>query len=324
MTRILAADIGGTKTLLQLSEFAGGEFRVLAEQRFASVDYQHFDMLLNEFLEQLDGPAPEHSCFAVAGPISDRGSRAKVTNLPWLLERDRLSDRFDLGRLTLINDFHAVAVGIDSLRQDEWITLQQGRPQPQTAQLVIGAGTGLGVAQRIWQGDRYQILASEAGHAGFAPGGQLQLELLAFLAAENPLVSREQILSGSGLVNIYRFLCHYHGHRCRELDAAEISRLASAVSDSDSKICAAAMALFFESYGSECGNLALATLPYAGIFIAGGIAAKNIALLQSSAFVSAFNHKSKMQAILATLPIHVISNEAVGLQGARLQASRGC
>lgn len=323
MTMILAADIGGTKTLLQLGEVRGKRYRVSNEQRFDSQAYGKFDEVLGKFLGAAGQPPIQRACFAVAGPVAGDGSGANVTNLPWTLDSRKLMKHFNINRLTLINDFHAVAAGIDTLSNNDVVTLQRGKPQRHGAQLVIGAGTGLGVAQRFWSGYAYQVQAAEAGHAGFAPANKQQRRLLEFLAKDHACVSREHVLSGQGIVAIYRYLCQQSQQMCQTLiDPAQISLIASSPDADEHKVCQETLALFFEIYGSECGNLALTTLPYGGVYIAGGVAAKNLETLKASAFVDAFSNKNKMARLLSTMPIHVIKDESIGLNGALYLASQ--
>lgn len=323
MTRILAADIGGTKTLLQLSEIRNRRFNVINERRFDSQAYPQFDAVVSEFLGKEAGMTIESACFAVAGPIAGDGGSANVTNLPWTLDRRKLTKRFNISRLALVNDFHAIAVGIDTLSDRDVITLQKGQPQEHGPQLVVGAGTGLGVAQRFWSGNGYHVQPSEAGHAGFAPTNDQQYRLQEFLAKDHSCISREHVLSGQGMVTIYRFLCQQNQQMCQTLiDPAQISLIASSPDADEHNICQETLALFFEIYGSETGNLALSTLPYGGVFIAGGIAAKNLGALKASAFVDAFRNKSKMTALLTSMPIHVIKDESIGLHGALYIAGR--
>ena len=317
MTAILAADIGGTKTLLQLSEYDDGEYHLLHECRFMSQDYDSFDAVLNTFLQQAGNPRIDQACFAIAGPIAADGASATVTNLPWTLDREHLRSDHGFDGVQLINDFHAVAAALDGMNEDELLTLQPGQAEEHAPQLVVGAGTGLGVALRIWNGRHYQIVATEAGHAGFAPADPRQRRLLDSVAARHAVVSREHLLSGNGLVTIYRFICQEQRIPAQEHGADVISRLAA----EGDQICADSLALFFDIYGSECANLALIALPFGGIYIAGGIAAKNIDALLHSDFVQAFCNKSKMQHLLERMPIHVITNESVGLLGARRLAS---
>jgi glucokinase len=323
MTRILAADIGGTKTLLQLGEVRGNRYRVSYERRYDSQAFPTFDDVLSNFLDAAALQSIQSACFAVAGPIANNGSSANVTNLPWTLDCRKLMKRFNINRLTLVNDFHAVAVGIETLSESDVLTLQQGQPQKHGAQLVVGAGTGLGVAQRFWSGYAYQVQAAEAGHAGFAPATEQQRQLLGFLAKDHPCVSREHVLSGQGMVMIYRFLCQQGKQMCQTLiDPAQISLIANRPDADEHRVCQETLALFFEIYGSECGNLALTTLPYGGVYIAGGIAAKNLEAMKASTFVDAFRNKNKMGKLLMTIPIHVIRDEMIGLNGALYLASQ--
>ncbi len=323
MSKILAADIGGTKTLLQITHFNKGDFDILAEQRYDSSAYQTFDQMLYEFIGNSEHTDIASACLAVAGPITTNGKTAYVTNLPWQIEQKKIQKQFSIIKVSLINDFHAVALGIDTLHTNEIISLQKGQLQQRGNQLIVGAGTGLGVAQRFWKTHGYQIQSTESGHAGFAPANETQQALLEFLAKDTSTVSREHILSGQGLIRIYRFICQHHGHMCQTLvDAGQLSQVANDPDNEDYKTSNEVFDLFFEVYGSEVGNLALTTLPFGGIYIAGGIAAKNIEALQRSKFIEAFGQKSKMAKLLELIPIHVITNEQVGLNGARLLASQ--
>lgn len=317
MTKILAADIGGTKTLIQLSELNNGQYHLLHEQRFSSQDYHSFIDMFSVFKKEAKLKTIDYACLGIAGPITNNGKTAQVTNLPWLLESDALCKIFSLKNISLINDFHAIALGIDSLTKDELLTLQTGVSQQHKPQLIVGAGTGLGVAVRLWNGSQYQVLASEAGHAGFSPANEQQRQLLNFLTAREDLVSRENVLSGQGLVNIYQFIGAQQENTADDLGAPQISQHAQQGDDRSLK----ALMLFFEIYGSECGNLALTTLPYSGLYLAGGIVAKNITTLKQSEFLNAFSNKGKMHTLLSNIPIHVIKNESVGLLGARWRAS---
>ena len=116
----------------------------------------------------------ERACLGIAGPVD--GRRMAVTNFPWAIDADSLEAILG-APVALANDFVAAAHGIDVLGPDDFATLQAGEPEPRAPQLVIGAGTGLGVAYRVWQGDRYTVIGGEGGHAGFAPADERQAEL---------------------------------------------------------------------------------------------------------------------------------------------------
>ncbi len=199
---ILGGDLGGTKTLLALAEQQDGRFRVVREQRFASQDYPSFDTLLTGFLA--DAPPIDAACFGVAGPTD--GKTAKLTYLPWQLSTARLSRQFGIGCVTLVNDFAAAAHGLDLIEPAQIRTLHAGQPVARAPRVVLGAGTGLGVAGMVWDGNRYRVIAGEGGHIGFAPQTAQQGELWHWLLEQNGRVTTEDIVSGPGLARIYAFL----------------------------------------------------------------------------------------------------------------------
>lgn len=329
MTRILAADIGGTKTLLQLSD-VGDETQIVSEKRYRSQDFARFSDLLDDFLsEQVarQNRAIDRVCFAVAGPLAEDGQTAKVTNLPWHLDSRTLAEQLSCASVRLINDFEAVGYGVGTLGNNDLETVQAGLPVTDGLQLVIGAGTGLGVAQRI-TAPSLQVIASEAGHSDFAPADTLQRALLDYLGRQMTHVSWECVLSGSGLVNIYHFLRDTGHHEESPLvrqamagqdAAAVISRFALEHRD---PLAIAAVELFASVYGAAAGDLALFCLPYGGVYIAGGIAPKIASVLQSGLFVRAFNRKNKMAHLLNTIPVYLVRDAQIGLHGARFVAAQ--
>ena len=321
MAYLLAADIGGTKTLMQLSTAAG---EVILAERYSSADYPDFEQMLSAFLTPISDRRDITACFAVAGPV--RGDSARVTNLPWQLNSLEIKARFDLKQVLLCNDFEAVGYGIESLSEDELLVLQAGdeRLGPRA---VIGAGTGLGQAYLIANDNGWQVYPTEGGHSDFAPADRTQLRLFEHLLERFGHVSYERVVSGEGLVTIYNFLRDY-----RQLEENPDCRVAMvnddgahAISvfarDGDPLACEA-MAMFFSIYGAQAGNLALTVMPTAGLYIAGGIAAKNLELLEQSNFLEAFNSKGRMQDLMQGIPVKLILQPEVGLNGARLLAAK--
>ncbi|HEY5604775.1 MAG TPA: glucokinase [Gammaproteobacteria bacterium] len=326
--KILAGDIGGTKTLLQLAQYADQRFSVLAETRFDSRAFATFDAVLEAFLEQHAAARNgiQSACIGVAGPV--QAQQAKVTNLPWQLDASRLAADFSIPRLVLINDFQAIGYGIEALADQDMVALQQGVAVPRGVRAVIGAGTGVGHAILAWCNNAYQALSSEAGHSGFAPVNELQRELLAYLETQFGVVSLERVLSGPGIENIFRFFCAREpAALTRELAAAQHHGVTPAVVNaalaSTDPLAVKTLELFIEVYGAAAGNLALYTLATGGVYIAGGIAPRIIDLLTQGSFVAAFNNKSQMQALLSSVPVKVVMNPQVGLLGAAVYAARG-
>lgn len=343
MTLLLAGDIGGTNTSLRLVETPAQQ--ALYEARYPSQEFPDLVPIVRQFLaaagkELGDTPAPEKACFAIAGPILH--NTAKLTNLPWLLDTHRLERELSVKPVSLINDFAAVGYGIMGLTSDDLLPLQTGQPQPDAPIAVIGAGTGLGEGFLIKQGETYQIFPTEGGHTDFAPRNELEFQLLQYLRDKYQIsrVSVERVVSGQGIVAIYQFLRdrldarespeiahtvktweHETGRKQKSVDAAAaISEAALAKSD---PLCEEAMEIFVEAYGAEAGNFALKLLPLGGMYIAGGIAAKILPLIQEeNRFMRAFTQKGRVSALVERVPVSVVLNPKVGLIGAAICAGR--
>ena len=321
---ILAGDIGGTKTLLQLKEGA----EVLFERRFDSNAFATFEDLLAIFLDQAasEGLAElSAACIGVAGPVE--GRRAQVTNLPWRLDADALAARFGIPRLQLINDFQAVGYGLETLSDDDLRVLQVGRARPGAPRALIGAGTGLGEGILVWSGDHYEVLASEGGHVDFAPTDALQRALLAWLSERQPRVSYENIVSGPGLETLYRFhAAHFSAQASAELlaalDQGKGGAMISQAAGQGDVLAGRTLDMFVKIYGAQAGNLALTCLAAGGVYIAGGIAPRMSNRIGSGAFMAAFRDKGKMGELLTRYPVYLVMNPRVGLQGAAEVAAR--
>ena len=325
MAYFLSGDIGGTKTLLQLC--AAEADAPLLQKSFASADYAGLSDMVGELLTEAGVRDIASACFALAGPVS--GRVVKLTNLPWEIDGDALAMRFGIKRVVLINDFEAAGHGIEVLQDTDLFNLQAGAEQPQGVRLVVGAGTGLGVAWLSVQGGSYRVHPSEGGHMDFAPVNDTQVLLLSYLQQRHGHVSYERIVSGPGLVSIYEFMRdtglaapspQFIAAIDEEEDAAAvISRFSRHGSEAIARMT---VDLFLSVYGAFVGNLALASLPRGGVYVAGGIAAKMAAQLQRGELVNAFLSKGRFGGLLAKLPVHIVLNRNVGLMGANLIAQR--
>ncbi len=295
--RILAGDVGGTKTLLRCADENGA---VVAESRFDSAKYATFDDLLREF----DAGPVDAACFAVAGPVFN--GRAEVTNLGWVMEEEALGRAFSIPQVSLINDFYAIALGVPLLGPDDLLSLQRGERDPNAPIGILGAGTGLGEAILV----RGQVVPTEGGHQDFAPQDEEQSRLFLELHRRHGHVSWERVCSGMGLTNIHTFLAG------EELSPAEIAERA----DAGDPRARHASEIFVDIYGAEAGNMALRVLARGGVFLAGGIAAKNQAWFTDGRFIEAFLRKGRFREVLEKVPVDVILNEQVGLIGALSRA----
>lgn len=322
MAHLLAADIGGTKTLLQLNTASGA---MVSRQRFNSRDYDDFGQVLSAFLASLDGAYQiDIACLAVAGPV--KGDSASVTNLPWQIHSAEIESLHGISKVILCNDFEAVGYGIEDLAEKDVLILQPGLAES-GPRAVIGAGTGLGQSYLIEQAGGWKVYATEGGHTDFAPVDRTQVRLLEHLLERFGHVSYERLVSGEGLVTIYNFLRDY-----RQLEEDPDCRMAmvnedaaQAISDYARRgepLAREALEMFFAIYGAQAGNLALTLMPRGGLYIAGGIAAKNLELMEQSSFMQAFLEKGRMQDLLSEIPVSIILQDDVGLKGACLLATK--
>jgi len=316
---ILAGDIGGTNARLAYFQKQNGHLTVAAEGVFPSREHRGLDEIVAKFVET-QGTPPDAACFGVAGPV--RNGRVETSNLPWTVEASRLASELHLPSTLLINDLEANAWGIASLQEKDLVALNRVMGTPIGNQAVISAGTGLGEAGLYWDGKGYDIFACEGGHTDFAPRTELEIELLRYLAARFGHVSFERIVSGPGLVNVYHFLRDTHRGEEPKWFTEELSHgdAAAAISrnamSGRSTLAERALDLWISIYGAEAGNLALKLMATGGIYLGGGIAPKLISKLAGQLFMQAFVSKGRMQALLESIPVSVITNDKIALFGA--------
>jgi glucokinase len=316
---ILAGDIGGTHARLAFFESANGRFSLVSASVFPSREYSGLDEIVAKFVDTAN-LRPDTACFGIAGPV--RNGRVEASNLPWIIESKRLADELKIKKALLINDLEANAWGIPALDDKDVVALNHVKGEPVGNQAVIAAGTGLGEAGMYWDGIQHHVFASEGGHGDFAPRNQLEVELFNYLRIRFGHVSYERIISGPGLVNVFNFLRDTgRGNPPQSLldemahsdPAAAISRAAI---DGRCPLSEQAVDLFISIYGAEAGNLALKIMATGGVYLGGGIAPKMLTKLSGPLFMQAFAGKGRMQALLESMPVRVITNDRIALLGA--------
>jgi glucokinase len=317
--RVLAGDIGGTKTAVAIVDVSDKRLSVHRYRKYESARFDTLEEILSSFLEDVE-ELPRAAGFGVAGPVES--GRARVTKLPWVVEGRRLEREIGIAPVRVINDFVAAAYGLPYLRSRQLVTLRTGRPEPKGPIGLIGAGTGLGQAALFWSGDRYEAVASEGGHADFGPRDAREDRLVAFLRERYGRVSRDRILSGEGLGHLYDFLKS-------DGFAPESSRVARAFLGTDraavisrfglqrrDRLCGEALRLFASIYGSEAGNLAIQYRASGGLFLAGGIAPRILPALRGRTFLASFSSKPPMEELLARVPVRLVRDPRLPLFGA--------
>lgn len=307
--RFLVGDVGGTHARLALA----GRGAALSDDRtLACAGFPDFGAVLESFLAGLPaGTRIAGGCLAVAGPLADDGRRARLTNLPWTIDADSLAARFGLGRLQLANDFAAAALGVTAADPSSIVPLQSGRPLADAPRLVVGAGTGLGMAILVPGQNGWRVLPGEGGHVGFSPQDETQMRLSAALLSAHGRVTCEQVISGPGLSAIHRIL------EGESADPADIGARALA-GDAGAR---RSVDVFFAAWGAFAGDMALACLSRGGVTLAGGIVGKLLPLLTESPFLSAFNAKADHARLTECMPVQAVTDPSLGLKGAALMMS---
>jgi len=323
---VLAGDVGGTHARLALFEVGGGSPRLGREVVYASTVYDGLEAVVAQFLRET-GVKVERACIAVAGPVEDGVYR--FPNLRWEIRVDGFGARVGVPRVRLINDFEAVGYGIPELEPGDVATLQEGLLREHGPVALIGAGTGLGEGYLVWEDGRYAVHASEGGHADFAPADHTQERLLGHLRKRYGHVSWERVVSGHGLVNAYEFLrdsgaAPERDETRRALESGDdagemISRHALQGGD---PLCSEALETFVRAFGAQAGNLALTLGATGGVYVAGGIAPKILDRLRDGPFLEAFRAKGRLTSLMQEFPVHVVTNDGVGLLGAAAVAAR--
>lgn len=325
MNMILAGDVGGTKTLLEVGTLADGRWHPVFGARYTAAEHPAFHQVLQRFIEDWRTKCRVRdsvtcACLGVAGPMFD--NCVQMTNLPWVVDGPSISAAFDIPSVRVINDFTAAASGIDLLQASDRVVLQAGEPLPTASRLVIGAGTGLGIAYLVRGETGYQVIAGEGGHAAFAPTTLEQMALWRDLYMRQGRVAIEDVVSGRGLVRIYEFIERTQGggEELAEITPATITEAALLSGHAASL---RALDLFIACYGEAAGNYALATLARGGVYVTGGIAPRIVSRLLPGGFLEAFNAKGVHTDTARKFPVSVVTNERLGLLGCALIAARG-
>ncbi|CAL94417.1 glucokinase [Azoarcus olearius] len=316
---ILCGDIGATKSLLGLAEARGGAIHIKLVRRYENREWPGFGELVDDFLAEAAaarGEAVELTVagFGIAGPVGPDG--VHMTNLDWYIGPGPLRSVLGGAPVRLLNDFEASALGIGDLGGDGCLPLQPAPALSTAPQLVIGAGSGLGVALRVPTANGVVVVPGEGGHVGYAPRNEEQLALWRQLRAGSGRLSVEHVVSGPGLGRIYEWLAETRASTgpCGELvweRAVEGNLHARHAID-----------LFLDSYGAVAGDFALATLARGGVYLTGGIGPRLLTAPAAAArFLAAFRDKAPHGALMTQMPVHLVVDDKLPLLGAARAAT---
>ncbi|PIE90442.1 MAG: hypothetical protein CR997_05725 [Acidobacteria bacterium] len=305
-SKVLAGDIGGTNARLALYQLKPDGLELVIQKSYPSSEMTSLEEVVAHFLEshQLTCDA---ACLGLPGPQSQPGVY-NLTNLPWLVEAERLYPALQTRKLVLVNDVEASALGVLGVPADDLFCIHDGKPDPDGNRSVISVGTGLGVGILSPSG---RASATESGHGTFAPQNDFDVALMKHLQKMFGHVSWERIASGSGLPYIHAFLVNEESR----LTAAEIAKQSE-----NNEACAKTLEKFLQYVGSVAGSIALTQMATGGVYFCGGVANKMFTPKRTSIIREAFLEKGRMKPILERMPLYIIKNENLAIIGAAQRA----
>lgn len=321
---ILGADIGGTNSNFGFFEVAGKKPRLLFSLHAKSQQIKDFPLLVKIVLAQAKqeyGVVPEKALFGAAGVVTPDQDYSKPTNAPFAVDARAIQKASKLSGIKIVNDFEVIGYGLDLIHKKDLVQVKKGKPRKHANKAILGAGTGLGKCIMDWNSyaGRYVPVATEGGHADFAVQHELELELVHFIKKTEKIacnISWEEVLSGFGIQRIYQF---FHS-RAKARDRNKNGRSPKPDEIFNSRLNDAqswdTFELYTKLYARCAKDFALNTLALGGVYIAGGIAAHNVALFELPAFHAEFVNCGKQAKLLEQVPLYVITDYNVSLYGA--------
>lgn len=248
---------------------------------------------------------------AVATPVD--GDHIRFTNSHWQFSVAELQRELDVSSLSVINDFVAQALAVPHLGETDLDIVRAGVCEPGWPIAVLGPGTGLGVAALVPVGDGWRPIASEGGHASFAPHSEREDAILRELRKEWPHVSCERVLSGPGLLRVARSLAAIDGVAFEATTPAEVTGSAR---DRTCPVCIETVRIFSALIGSIAGDLALTFGARGGVFLCGGVLARLGDMLDRELLTKNFMEKGRLRTFVNPIRIATVTHPNPGLLGA--------
>jgi glucokinase len=311
--RLVAVDIGGTHARFALAEVAGGKVLALGDAvTLKTAEHASFQLAWQEFARLSGGTLPPAAAIAVAGPVG--GDLIRFTNNPWIIRPALIPEKLGAQHYVVVNDFAAVAHAVAQADHTHFIHVcgPDDELPAQGAISVVGPGTGLGVALLVRQPHGYHVQPTEGGHIDYAPLDAIEDQILARLRRRHRRVSVERVVAGPGIVDIYETLAAIQGSTIAPRDD---KALWSAGMDGSDPLAAVAVDRFCLSLGSVAGDLALAHGSQA-LVLAGGLGFRIRDTLVKSGFAERFRAKGRFDALMAAMPVKLITHPQPGLFGA--------
>jgi len=319
MNKTLVADVGGTKTVMALAARQEKTVKLESLRRYSSRQYQGFENILDNYLSHFPPVTISSLAVAVAGPVVN--NRCRLTNLSMEIDGESLRRKTGFRRVILINDLAAAGYGLDVMPSTSMQTIHQGSGERKGNRILISPGTGLGESIIHAVAGKYIPIASEGGHADFAPFDGATERLWAFLKRNQSRVAVEDCLSGPGIYNIFRFLLSESGieleeNRRKELASDPGPKISRWAIEENDALSISTVSLFLDILAAEAGNMALKAWSSGGVYIGGGIIPALLPLVDHQRFISVFSSKGIHRPHLERFPIYAVTDTDLPLYGA--------
>ncbi len=307
----LVGDIGGTNARFALTERKGGAIQLVQPKIHINRDYPSAEAAIDAYLAEVGGARPSSVVLSVAGPVTD--GAIEFTNLDWELSEDHLRRHGGFASAQLINDFGAQALGATRVPPGGLRRIGPAVPGLKAGAIaVLGPGTGFGVGALVRDGGREVVLASEGGHAGFAPVEEIEVEIWRWFARRHDRVSIERVLSGPGLFELYKALAEIEGAKPVYVDQRQVQAAAT----SGDALAAATVDRFCKVLGSTAGDIALTFGARGGVYVSGGVAVGLVDAIGSGGFRARFEAKGRFEDYMRDIPTFVVLEPYAALLGA--------
>jgi glucokinase len=303
----LMADIGATHTRCALLDDQGNE---IAPEVFDNVDFTGLVGILTVYLDhRRSSDRPKRAALAIAAPIL--GDEVRMTNIGWHFSQTELKAQLGFQRLTLCNDFAAIAWGLPHLDANDRRQIGGGTPRTRATMAVLGPGSGIGVSALLPSADGWTVMTGEGGHVSLPTLTSEEQDVIAMLRERFGHCSAERVLSGQGLVNLYVALAELAGRGRPTVTPEDVTRLAS----QREPLARKTLNMFFAMLGTVAGDLALTTGALGGVYVAGGIVPRVLDTLAQSEFRARFETKGRYREYMAAIPTYVITTALPAFRG---------
>jgi glucokinase len=320
-TVVLAGEMSDTIVNLSLFKLDGDTVATLHEVQYKLQDHHSFKEIADDFLKGLS--VPDSVCIVVSGSIFY--NRFKPVDINWELNGDEIAYHLGIAEVHLISDHEAIVYALPMLNAREVKVINKGIHNEGNA-VVIAPGAGLGEAGLYWDGNYYHPFATNGGQIDFNNHSKFDIELFIFLQKKFGRLNWDQLVSDSGIINIYNFLRDEKGRQEPGWLKEKFNNgnMAMVISQHVAKneLCKETMRHFISYLAKESANLVLKFNAIAGLYIAGPIAPMILPLLDNNLFHSSFSREGGMNDILEKVPVKIVLNTKTALLGAAWYGAR--